>query len=220
MMSILDSGEYIRLHSAVFREGYPGYKPNVVESPDGDGKWDAEKHYAHVAAKYLENYDGLDSKYLSSILSKLTNEARFIALALDVPRAFWPTRKYSALRILEYPPRATAAPHTDFDLFTLMCYRNSPENFVYCDVDLSGNSDRYLTEANKLNEQIHFGEILEIICTKYKATRHQVVADPQDRTQYSAVFFGIPDHAQMLPTGITVGEWIDERISRSRKTVA
>ncbi len=223
--SILDSNEYARLHAAVFADNYPGYRPKVVESPDGDGKWDADKRYAHVAMKYLQEYSGSEAGYLYDVLFKMIEEAVAVSVALGVPPAFWPKVEDSTLRILEYPPGATTAPHFDFDLFTLMCYRNIPENFAYCGVDLSGNSDRRLVKAQELNEQIHFGELLEIVCPAYKATRHKVIDDPHGRTQYSAVFFGIPDHDAVLPSSsllpgkMTVGEWLDERMARSRKTV-
>ena len=69
------------------------------------------------------------------------------------------------------------------------------------------------------NKQIHFGEILELILSTHKATEHQVVED-KVRTQYSIVYFAIPDHNAVLPDGTTVGAWIDERISRSRKETA
>lgn len=32
----------------------------------------------------------------------------------------------------------------------------------------------------------------------------------------SIVFFAIPDHAAVLPSGETVGEWLEERLARSR----
>lgn len=252
---------------------YPGYRPNVVESPNGDGYWDGDKRYAHIAYKYLDEYKEvlnerkckslgipyyskeelnklrtLDSKtyytyiekYMSVLtdvsymctlrdyLTKANDKAIEVAIELGIPKEFWPDVRYGALRILEYPPGAVTNPHKDFDLFTLMCYRNIPENFNYIiegtedDPQIyksDGTHDRLLTEAQKLNHQIHFGEILEMVMPIYKANMHEVVADPFKRTQYSIVYFSIPDHSIKLPTGETVKEWLDERLSRSRKEV-
>jgi hypothetical protein len=189
---------------------YPGYRPNVVESPNGDKNWDTEKRYAHVATKYLEPYN----KVLMGYLHRAHNKAMEVAIELGIPKEFWPDIRYGALRVLEYPPGAVTHPHKDFDLFTLMMYRNTPEDFKY----LSGK-DVFLMEAQQLNDQIHFGEILETLIPAYKANEHEVVADIFGRTQYSIVYFAIPDRAAVLPTGQTVGEWLEERLSRSRKQV-
>ena len=213
------NSDYRTLSDIVFQDNYPGYRPNVVESPNGDGKWDNDKRYAHVAHKYLEEYKPeVDEmgQILDVYLNLANDRATDIAISLGVPKAFWPDVQYGALRILEYPQNAITNEHTDFDLFTLMCYRNIPEDFQYV-----GEVGTGLEAANKLNQQIHFGEILELIMpSAYQATPHKVVADPLFRAQYSIVYFSIPDHASVLPSGITVGGWIDERIERSRKEVA
>jgi hypothetical protein len=44
--------EMSTLRNIVFQPQYPGYRPTIVESPNGDGKVDTEKRYAHVAPKY------------------------------------------------------------------------------------------------------------------------------------------------------------------------
>jgi hypothetical protein len=191
----------------------------VVESPDGDGKWDSEKRYAHVAEKYLKEYAGqpntaIDSGILWDYLHQANDRAIEIAIELDVPKDFYPVEKYGALRILEYPPGAVTHPHYDFDLFTLMCYRNIPADFHYL------GYCEHLLKARELNQQIHFGEILELVAPEYKATRHEVVADPDNQTQYSMVYFAIPDHKAVLPDGQAVKGWLDERMTRSRKVTA
>lgn len=210
--------DYRTLSEIVFQDNYPGYRKNVIESPNGDGNWDDKKRYAHVAAKYLEEYKP-EVEEMAQILDVYLNlandKATEVAISLGVPKAFWPDAQYSALRILEYPPGSISNPHVDFDLFTLMCYRNIPKLFEYTNPRISVA----LEEANKLNQQIHFGEILELLLPTHKATEHRVVAD-EYRTQYSIVYFSIPNHEAVLPNGTTVGAWIDERIERSRKEAA
>lgn len=210
--------DYQIISDAVFHKNYPGYRPNVIESPDGDGKWDNDKRYAHIANKYLETYTHPYCRTLKEYLHQANEKAIQVAIKLGVPKEFWPVKQYSALRVLEYPPGAITNPHYDFDLFTLMCYRNVPEAFRYINPDERGG--KLLLWANELNRQIHFGEILEFVIPAYKATRHEVIADPQDRTQYSIVYFAIPDHNAVLPNGITVEAWLAERMERSRKNVA
>ena len=220
------AADYKIISDIVFQKNYPGYRPKVVESPDGDGKWDDKKRYGHVAEKYLrefknqgpkgtshETYAQYQATVLGDYLRQANEKAIQVAIELGVPKELWPVEKYGALRILEYPPGAITHPHVDFDLFTLMCYRNIPEDFHYvdwCD---------YLLEAGKLNQQIHFGEILELVVPEYKATRHEVVADPAARAQYSIVYFAIPDWNAELPDGQTVGEWLEPRLERSRKEI-
>ncbi len=210
--------DYRTLSEIVFQDNYPGYRKNIVESPNGDGKWDDKKRYAHIATKYLEKYkpEVEEMAQLLDVYLNLANDKAIeVAISLGVPKAFWPDAQYSALRILEYPPGSISNPHVDFDLFTLMCYRNIPNQFKYTNPRISVE----LEKANTLNKQIHFGEILELILPTHKATEHQVVED-KIRTQYSIVYFAIPDHEAVLPDGTTVEAWIDERIARSRKEAA
>lgn len=233
--------DYAIIYDIVFNASYPGYKPNVVESPNGDGKFDSEKRYAHVAIKYLDqykkSYDGElreeeiieNSSILEGYLNAAHEKSVDVAVALGVPREFWPDINFGALRILEYPAGAIANEHKDFDLFTLMCYRNIPECFEYVreygvGFTQEGSIERVialpqtLTDAQKLNPQIHFGEILEVINKNFVATNHKVVKDPLNRAQHSMVYFSIPNHSAKLPTGVTVADWLAERMSRSRKT--
>jgi hypothetical protein len=215
--------DYGILSALVFKNDYPGYRKNVIESPNGDGNWDTEKRYAHVAVKYLDEYDPYKVLILDKYLTLANDKAIEIAIALGVPKAFWPDIRYSALRVLEYPPGSLSHPHKDFDLFTLMCYRNALEQFEYTvDGELMPESkmSAELILANSLNKDIHFGEIIELIMpTHHHATEHQV-HPCKDITQYSIVYFSIPDHEAVLPNGTTVGKWIDERIGRSRKEAA
>lgn len=220
--------DYRILSDLVFRENYPGYRPNVVESPNGDGKWDGEKRYAHIADKYLKsawdklghikdwNDESVKEHACLTTLSEYMNKAHVkaleVAVELGVPKAMWPNYKASAMRVLEYPPGSVSHEHTDFDLFTLMCYRNIPEDFRY-----TGQISEQLQLANQLNRQIHFGEILELVNSNFTPTGHKVIEDAMGRTQYSIVYFALPSHDAVLPDGQTVGEWLEERYSRSRK---
>lgn len=232
MTQLLTASDYVKIHSIVFQPDYPGYKPNVIESPNGDGKKDELKRYAHVADKYLTEYlhqpSATDKTWqtdcyhiLSDYLDKAHQLSLEVAITLGVPRQFWPVRKYGALRILEYGPDAITNPHTDFDLFTLMCYRNDESCFKYIDqldkdIDLRCNSKRSLKRAQQLNAQVHFGELLEAaVPTQFMANKHEVVSSAGP-WQYSIVYFAVPDHAAVLPSGLTVGKWMEERKNRSR----
>lgn len=230
---LFTAADYAKLHSIVFQPDYPGYKPNVVEAPNGDGNKDVLKRYAHVAEKYIVDYPRpLDVDWeshcynkdlLNSYLDKAHELSLEVAISIGVPRPFWPVRKYGALRVLEYDANATTAPHKDFDLFTLMLYRNDEQYFKYLDekptmetIQALTNSDNALKKAQQLNAQIHFGEILEEIDSEsFRANKHEVVASGGP-CQYSVVYFCIPDWSAVLPSGLTVGKWIDERIKRSR----
>lgn len=216
------ASDYKTISDIVFANDhpYPGYRKDIIESPNGDGKWDEDKRYAHVAVKYLEKYENpFRCGRLWDYLHAAHKKALEIAIELGVPREFWPDLQDSTLRILEYAPGAITHTHVDFDLFTLMCYRNIPEDFRY-DQSEADSSHPGIWRANKLNKQIHFGEILELVIEEYKATPHKVVADPLNRSQYSIVYFSIPHHDAVLPNGTTVGAWIEERIGRSRKEAA
>jgi isopenicillin N synthase-like dioxygenase len=183
--------DYGYLHSQVFKPGYAGYRPTVQEIPNGDGKVDAGKRFAHAAPKYHPH------ARLEAYYSAAFRAARVKAVELGVPRAFMPSYEHSCLRVLEYPPGTGGGEHTDVDLFTLNLYRNQPECLV---------SDDGRTAC-------HLGEIAELLGL-VKATSHHVLMSATP--QHSIVFFAIPDHAARLPGGPTVGEWLTERIARSR----
>ncbi len=235
----MNKQQYDQLASIVFRldaDGkptYPGYRPEVKELPNGDGKVEADKRYAHVSNKNqitcaAEPTPTLrEWRLLDDALMAAHALAMRVAKALDVLYSFLPEFRYGALRILEYPPQATSNLHTDFDLFTLMIYRDQPECFItydtaphYCP---PSDSDRRLGEARKLNAQLHIGELGELIGLG-PATPHEVIAS--NEVQHAIVYFAIPDHAAVLPQSserlladgpLTVGEWLTERMSRSRK---
>jgi isopenicillin N synthase-like dioxygenase len=158
-----------------------------------------------------------DHALLSEFLDVAHDKAVEVAIAIGVPPQFWPSREYGALRVLEYGPTAITNKHTDFDLFTLMCYRNLPEYFKYSSLDSSQyKKNALLAVAKQLNSQVHFGELLEEIDpSTYAASPHEVVASGGPN-QYSVVYFGIPPHDSVLPSGLTVGKWLEERLSRSR----
>lgn len=191
------------IRARVFSQDFSGYRPSVVESPNGDGKLDTEKRYAHIAQKYLHKDPDAD-RCLRWVYNNAFVYACEVAYALGVPTAFQPDARYSALRVLEYPPGATSAKHTDFDLFTCMLHRNQPDRFKY---DVTPQLEEITSP------QLHLGEIAELIGVG-PASSHEVL--PSETWQYSAVFFAIPNHYAILPTGQTVGGWIAERISRSR----
>lgn len=198
---------YSTLHEIVFSSNYPGYRPTVQEIPNGDGKVDADKRFAHIAEKYLKDYtDESAKKVLNAVLDEAHRMAIKVAIELGVPPEFMPVRAYSNMRVLEYPVGAVSNEHTDFDLFTLMFYRDVPECFVAAGAHLPQG-------VRNINEQCHLGEMAEIIGIG-PATRHQVVA--HNKPQHSIVYFAIPDHKAILPTGVTVGDWLVERMSRSR----
>jgi hypothetical protein len=202
--------QYETLASFGFSADNPGYKPTVVESPDGDGVWDTEKKYAHIAPKYMKLVNPeVDTSAIQALYDQALVEGKRICEALELPVQYHPGPD-STLRVLAYPPGATTAPHYDFDLFTISLFRDETRAFRY----LEGEEDPLLVKARGISPGIHFGEILTE-AVGAKATRHEVLGTPW--RQKSAVFFVIPPHETVLPSGITVGAWIAERIARSRK---
>jgi hypothetical protein len=205
---------YRTLHEIVFSSNYPGYRPTVQEIPNGDGKVDADKRFAHIAEKYLKDYsDEGAKKILNAALDDAHKLSLSVAKTLHVPKEFWPVRAYSNMRVLEYPVGAVSNLHTDFDLFTLMFYRDQPDCFKAHESRRVDAVNHRLNDARDLNPQLHLGEIAEILGVG-TATQHEVVAS--DKVQHSIVYFAIPDHAAVLPNGVTVGDWLVERMSRSR----
>jgi len=203
-----------------FTEAYPGYKPGVIESPNGDGVWDTSKEYTHIAAKYLNSEWGeenpLDATYLMDLLFDWVQTGKNVALRLGLPIQYWPTISDSTIRLLAYPPGAGTALHTDFDLFTLPMYRNIITTYEATFVEEKDMPWENIDQFNRL----HIGELMaEINPHAYVATQHLVKADPRDRHQYSAVFFAMPSLEAVLPSGLTVSEWLLFRKARSRRTV-
>ncbi len=209
MNQIFDTDDYDTLHDLVFRTDYPGYKPAVVEIPNGDGKRDAEKKYAHVAPKYFKMIT--QSIFMNGFLYQAHALAMRAAEAAGFPEHLMPDLRYGALRILDYPPGAMSNLHKDFDLFTLMCYRDQPDKFVAHE---SGGDDLgVITKIREYNPQAHLGEIAETEGLG-SATPHEVLAS--DTPQRSIVYFAIPDHDAVLRTGETVRDWLNNRMARSR----
>lgn len=206
-MGMFSKDDYDRLHSLVFVDGYSGYTPAIAEIPNGDGVVDADKKYAHVAVKYL-----VTDQQKTDLMPYLTQAHQLATAAAGlarVPEAFMPDINFGALRILDYPPGAVTAKHTDFDLFTLMMYRDQPDLFQ----DDPTTRSLALSRIQLLNKQAHLGELAEILKLG-QATPHQTVASTTQSG--SIVYFAIPNHDAVLPGGQKVGDWITERKARSR----
>jgi hypothetical protein len=179
----------------------------VIEIPNGDGKADADKRYAHVAVKYMQTEQ--QKADLMPFLEQAHKVAMQVAYRiLNLHPKYYPDIRYSALRVLDYPPGSISNRHEDFDLFTLMAYRDQPEYFVSY-----GEEPAALAVARQLNPQAHLGQIGEAIGLG-KATTHEVL--PAPTTQRSIVYFTIPDHDAILPSGETVRDWLNVRMARSR----
>jgi hypothetical protein len=223
--------DYASLHSLFETPGYAGYRPEVAEAPNGDGKVDVAKRYLHVALKYNP------PEWVLPYLARAHFEACRVAEALDVPDAYYPRVENGTLRVLEYPPGAGSERHTDFDLFTILCWRSTPDDLK---IDRSGFVEKASTSAHvgdaafkgarqptatELDPHLHIGEIGEIVGLG-PATPHSVPA--RGYPQYSIVYFAMPANAARLPghrfmngpvpntPGQTVAEWLKERYARSR----
>jgi hypothetical protein len=136
--------------------------------------------------------------------------------------------------VLEYPPGATSARHTDFDLFTLVAYRDPyPGGLVREEQMPTGGP--FLSWADTISPGIHFGELFELGGFG-AATPHEVkkvwgpfgeaswegIPAAVSKPQVSAVYFALPAHDLVLPDGRKVGPqsepgiYLHERMSRSR----
>lgn len=205
--------DYETIHRIVFRDGYPGYKPTVKEIPNGDGKVD-RKRFAHVAPKYLTNeVQHEDKAVLQEFLQIAHDAADEAARAAGIPAEFLPDIRYGALRVLDYAPGDFSNAHEDFDLFTLMCYRDQPDRFFAHGEKAGSWRASALDVIREYNPQAHLGQIGEAIGLG-AATMHEVL--PSEKAQHSIVYFTIPDHAAILPSGVTVKDWLNERMARSR----
>lgn len=201
----MNKEEFDKLREYAFSDDNPGWKPGVQEAPNGDGEWDRTKRFAHLAPKY---FDDSTPTFVVDAWAAGMREAERASRQLGIPAAMMPGPD-STLRILEYPPGATSAEHTDFDLFTLRLYRNLESPFKYL-----GWGGRELAEARKDFEGIHFGEIMAVLSERFLATKHKVTATPAE-WQYAAVFFAVPSWTAMLPCGKTVHDWMQERKASS-----
>ncbi len=199
-MKLFDTADHAKLCS-LFGSGYAGYKPDVLEAPNGDGKIDAQKRYLHVALKYSP------PEWARWFLARAHFEACRIAEAIGVPAAYYPKVENGTLRVLEYPAGAGSAEHTDFDLLTVHCYRSTPDDFVRCnryDVD---------TRAEAIDPDVHFGDIGEAVGLGV-ATRHLV--HPRPYAQQAIVYFAMPANDALMPNGSRAIDWIADRYARSR----
>jgi hypothetical protein len=201
----MNKDEFDKLRAYAFSEANPGWKPAVQEAPNGDGKWDLNKRFAHLAPKY---FNESTPQFVLDHWADGMRTAERVSRQLGIPAAMMPGPD-STLRILEYPPGAVSAEHTDFDLFTLRIYRNLESPFKYL-----GWGGRVLADARKDFEGIHFGEIMAVLSERFLATKHKVTATPGE-WQYAAVFFAVPPWAAKLPSGKTVHEWMTERLASS-----
>ncbi len=204
--------DYDRMHELVFRSDYSGYKPSVVEIPNGDGRADTEKKYAHIATKYFTTPE--QWRDLMPYLVRAHEVACYAAGRMNVPKDFMPRLEYGALRVLDYPPPGAGSNrHEDFDLFTLMCYRDQPDLFVAEPTWLDHLDGRVYDKLRAVNRQAHMGQLGAEIHLG-PATPHEVL--PSDTRQCSIVYFAIPDHNAVLPSGVTVRDWLNARMARSR----
>lgn len=198
------AADYQRITEFCWRYDYNGYKPEVVELPNGDGVADTGKRYAHLALKYnLDLHPVLEAYFWRGMAeaagvwaahSRLGLGTRFSDAALD-PSA-------CALRVLEYPPGTGSAAHTDFDIFTVNLWRSHPDLLRTPHGDVG---------------PVHFGELYNDFA-RHVTTPDTHWVDPHPTEyQYSLVFFALPSHDSVISsTGQRVGDWLQERIARSR----
>lgn len=186
---------------------YPGYKPDVLEAPNGDGKVDVRKKYLHIALKYNP------PDWALWYLARAHFEACRIAEALCVPAAFYPRVENGTLRVLDYPVGAGSAEHTDFDLFTVHCYRSTPADFVRVREGMFSDTHARLARAETIDRLVHIGDIGEEIGLA-PATRHYVFERPY--AQQAIVYFAMPANGAKMPDGSNAIDWIADRYARSR----
>jgi len=203
-MKLFDDRDHMLL-SSLFSPRYAGYKPDVLEAPNGDGKIDATKRYLHVALKYNP------PDWARAYLARAHFEACRIAEAVGVPEPYYPKVENGTLRVLEYPAGSGSAEHTDFDLFTVHCYRSTPDDFVK--LERSAFPDWPRVSAERIDPDMHFGDIGEAVGLG-PATRHYV--PERDYAQQAIVYFAMPANNAIMPTGETAIKWIADRYARSR----
>ncbi len=122
---------------------------------------------------------------------------------------------------------AGTAEHTDPNLFTIVLWRSTPADLELVtpapDTYASAQGEaRRRMAAREISPGLHIGEIGELVGLG-PPTPHRVPARPY--VQKSIVYYAIPDHAAVLPQSserlaadgpLTVGEWLAERMARSR----
>lgn len=197
----MDATVFEQLYQTMFSHGFTGYTPAIAEAPNGNGKVDVQKRYSHLNRRTLPSASPAEIGLLSTVFNGCMGAAFEHVRTMNIPHSFMPSAEDSTLRVLEYPPGATSAEHTDFDLFTINLYRSHEDLIVP-------------------KMPIHFGELAEIISGGWlKATSHHVKAH-STQTQRSAVFFVMPRLDAVLPDGVTVRAWLNERKSRARVAVS
>lgn len=177
--------EYLDLHT-LFDEDYAGYRPEVQEAPNGDGRVDTGKRYLHVSPKYGP------PAWAMNYLARAHYHACAYAERVGVPDAFYPKVEDGTLRVLYYPEGQGSAEHTDMDLFTVNCFRSVP---------VPGWPE------------VHIGELGELVGLG-PAMVHSVPGSVS--YQCSIVYFALSSMSAVLPMGETVLEWLQERKKRSR----
>ncbi len=198
-MKLFSLKDYQELYGLFNEPGYTGYKPEVLEAPNGDGNIDAKKRYLHVALKYNP------PDWALWYLSRAHFEACRIAEAIGVPHEYYPKSENGTLRVLEYGPGAGSATHTDFDLFTVHCYRSHPEDFK--------RVTRVDARAESIDPDVHYGDIAEAVGIG-DATKHYV--PERNYVQQAIVYFAMPANDAIMPNGMRAIDWIADRYSRSR----
>lgn len=207
---IFDQNDYNALYE-LFNEDYAGYKPDVKELPNGDGKVDEGKRYLHVALKYNPPDWAID------YLARAHFEAcRMIEELYDVPAEFYPRVENGTLRVLDYPAGVGTEAHTDFDLLTVNCYESAPD----LEYQLADGSWE-LSNGHLSDSYCHIGEIGALVGLGL-ANPHRVL--PSDKPRQSIVYFAMPSNDAVITNNpylpkdeyVTVGDWLKERYARSR----
>jgi hypothetical protein len=205
---IFTSSEYFDLHNLFNTPGYAGYKPDVREAPNSDGKVDEDKRYLHVSLKYNP------PQWALSYLARAHFHACRVAEALDVRDAFYPRVENGTLRVLEYPVGAGTVEHTDFDLFTIVLWRSTPADLERGPTNAAEVPSAHARlAAEELSPGLHIGRLGELAGLG-PATPHSVPGRPY--VQRSIIYFAMPAMAAMLPTGETVREWLARVYAESR----
>ena len=185
-------------------EKYSGYRAPGSEKADAYAA--GVYHYTHVAKKYLTEDCGLenhDRNSMMSMLHDLVSVSRTYAVQWGLPMEFWPTMEDSAMRLLYYPPGATIAHHTDFNLFTVNLWRNLLSPYHHLDSSCKASPP----------SKVHWGELWQKVMGD-PATEHYT--RPSTKWQYSVVFFAMPPLSAVLPDGQTVGDWLTKRKQEAR----
>lgn len=187
--------QYEILKAMTFHKGYKGFRPDVYEAPNRDGKLDIGKLYSHISSAYTHPCDATN-EYLLEACRRVEKLARSVAAALGVPEEFWPCAERSAIRVLWYPENTPGHVHTDVDLFTLSLYRDPV--------------DAFHSESNSFFQVGEMGTLLGL----GPATKHYVDATPGP--QRSIVYAANSRDNAVLPNGQTAGEWLRENIKPQR----